>query len=144
MNIVMVGSIEHDESRMAKLADRINNVLPIFNSVTRENKVIYPTRRESEKERLIDAHITYIKHLTHADVLIAFPKKIFIEDIGPDTQVVKYAFGESTTYELAMATCYCVSPILVMNAFNGLEELDLDNIVDIDYVMPDREEKENE
>lgn len=145
MNIVMIGSIECDGLRMAKLADKINDVLPIFDSAAEgETKVIYPTRLDSEKKRLIDASIAYNKHIRHADVVIAFPKKIFIEDDRPDMKIVKYAFGESTTHELAMAMNLCGVSILVMNALNGLEKFDLDNIVDMDYIIPDREEKENE
>lgn len=145
MNIVMIGSIECDGLRMAKLADKINDVLPIFDSVVAgESKVIYPTRRDSEKERLFDVQMAYIKYIHSADVVIAFPKKIFIEDDYPLMNTVKYAFGECTTYELATAMHCCDVPILVINPINELEKLDPNNIVDLEYVIPDREEKENE
>lgn len=139
MNIVMIGSIEHDGMGMEKLANKLHDVLPIFNNPERKIRVIYPKERDSEKERLIDARISYVGYISRADVVVAFPKKIFIEEIHPETESVKYAFGESTTYELAMAFEYC-DLVLVMNAVGELETLNLNSIVDIDYVIPDKEE----
>lgn len=67
------------------------------------HKVNCPTSPELQEMALIEIQKEWIKKIKEADLIVAVPKAVYLAEKSGQTQFV-HEFGESTSYEMAIAS----------------------------------------
>lgn len=91
MIITIIGSLSniHEMEVMKEYFERFGH------------KVNCPGDPELQKKSLFEIQSDYIAKIEQSDLIIAVPKNIMLE--GDGGQKIAFEFGESTTYEMAIA-----------------------------------------
>lgn len=93
MKVVICGSLKTEEE--IRHAERIvNGLFPGADVVTPLNEI-------EQAKPLVEIHLNYVTQIYNADLVVIVPKVVKGEANGGQT--ISFTFGESTTYELAIA-----------------------------------------
>lgn len=103
MIITLIGSVSKSRDRMIELKQEFEKQGFVVNC---------PCDEERQKQPLINLCTSWICKIREADLIIAIPKNYKLNENG--SSIIEYLFGESTTYEMAIAD-YFNKRILIIN-----------------------------
>lgn len=66
-------------------------------------EVLTPYDEDLQNKPLLVIQKIWINHIVNCDFVVAFAKSRDLDDNYPGETIMKYEFGESTSYELAIA-----------------------------------------
>lgn len=93
MNITVIGSMKQTVE-MLKIKD-------IYSKLG--NDVFCPCDPERKNLTLLGKQTSWIEHIESSDIIIAIPKETKMFETDGDSTVIGVRFGESTSYEIAIA-----------------------------------------
>lgn len=94
MNIVIISSLSNEED-----IKTLREVFQSFNGGVFD--VITPL--DDQTGSLCNLQLGYIEKIEGADLVVAIPKKRILNPVADIGTTIEYIFGESTSYEIAIA-----------------------------------------
>lgn len=120
MKVAIIGSMSNAEE-MKKFGECLKKYA---------DSVIYPVPTEPDHPR-INAHIDWLQKFRDVDIVIAYPKKYLYQPETADIIRTKYVFGESTLYEIAIASVlFSNVVIMVVTEHGSLAFLDPEDVLE--------------
>lgn len=102
MKIVICGSLSN-KALLLNVEEELNKLFPGSNIITPVNEV-------RQEKSLLDIQKEYIVEIEAADLVVVIPKHVkTMRDGGQD---MLFTFGESTTYEMALAHVH-TKPVMI-------------------------------